>query len=621
MFIGIPSIPSRSILQRSTVCGIARAIAVAGALCAWLAISVQEVQAQKIAPLPIAEEFDCPPLSIDASEEEIKEYRREHGKVLANRKNGERELKASARGSALSPAARTYLTGYVFPSMTQTDPETISKLGDTRTKFLGTYLDDNVTGAARQQIIAETLKACEAIANDKSIHPAARLNAAYLLGQLDSVAISNGSPPTPSPEALAILMKIFTTDDANLYPKYLQIGAMAGIQRNIEIARKLAKQVDADVRTALLDRINKTLADPIDPQNAAVSYWLKRRSMQVGGLIGDSTTVDHILATLSNKNEKFWLQADALDALANLGTLDTNNEKNLQAVQVVSNFSANALAREAKNIEAARDRLVYDNILFQDIDFVVEGTNFEGETRAATGASGGGAGSRGGGRDGGGRDGGGRDGGGRDGGDAGGAIGGGGLSGLGGDGAGAGAGGGGLGLGDGGYGSGFGGGGFGGGGRSGGGVVAPANREPMVELPNYQMQAFRSRIKTIGLKAKNAIGGSKSDRLRRYLNAAGEGAAENVITYLDRVIEDSSIGIIDREDRDYDPEKAIPEIAFTQQLIDRCTEWSKDISEALEDAGLKAPEEVVPPAAPAATPPAAPAATPPAGEAAPSDGN
>lgn len=574
MFIGTLSFPTRSSLIRfpqMSVFGTAKAMAIAVVFVTWFANPFQATHAQqKFASLPIAEAYDYPPLSIDADDEESKNHRREFGSKISNRKTGERELKASARGGGLNAAARDYLNGYVFPAMTQTDPYSISKLGETRTKFLGTFLDDNVTGAARQQILSETLKAAEAIATDNDLHPAARLNAVYLLGQLDDVPLGSANAPTPSPAALASMMKIFTGNDAKLYPQYLQIAALAGIQRNLEITKKMNRQIDANTRNELLTRINQTLAAPIDPQNAAVSYWLKRRSMQVGGLIGDSATVDQILATLNNKNEKFWLQADALDALASLGTLDTNNDKNLKAAQAVTKFAVAALAREAKAIENARAQLVYNNILFRDVDFEATGTNFEGEVPAPVGDSGMSAGGGGGGG-------------------AGGKFGGNGM-GAGGPGEGAGEGGGGF------------------GGFGGGGVVNANPTGPLLELPNYELQSFRSRIKTIGLKCKAVIGADNSKGLRRYLDAKSRSAADNVITYLDRVIENSTIGIIDREDRDRDPADDIPEVSFTEQLREKCNEWSNDISETLSELGVTpTPEAPATEATPATETPATPA--------------
>lgn len=492
--------------------------------------------AQKYEALPIADEFVVDLIDKNATPEDLKDYKKNNKQNLNNRKDGEDALEAVLEnGGNLNNGSPgfAYLKGYVFPAMTQTDTESISRYGEWRTDFLESFLDEKVTGSTRQQLLAETLAETKAIAANKNLHPAARLNAVYLLGQLDSVPVTRTSAPVPSEAALAELVQIFTTNDNATFPQYLQIAALAGIQRNFSVRKLTNQQIDGATRDQVLTRINESLSKPIDPDNAAISYWLKRRSMQVGGIIGNEQTVTQIIATLTAKDEKFWLQMDALDAIGNIDP-QSLGAKNKEASIAVTKFCVQALGGEADKIKAAVDQLVYDNILFSDVDFEETGTNFDKDTAAET-----------------------SEGAGTSGGSSGGKFGG----------AGASAGG-------------PGGAGFGGAG-GGGGVVTADPASPRLELPNYQLQAIRSRIKAIAIKAIKALGDSKTKGMRRFLDTETESSIDSVVTYLERVLRDSSIGIINREVRDRDKADENPKVSFTQQLINACKEWASDIGDVL----------------------------------------
>lgn len=491
--------------------------------------------AQKYESLPIADEFVVDPVDRNATPLDLKEYRKNNKQNQDNRKEGENALEdVLENGGNLSGSPGfAYLKGYVFPAMTQTDTESISKYGEWRTDFLESYLDEKVTGSTRQQLLSETITETKAISANKNLHPAARLNAVYLLGQLNSVAPSRTTTPVPSEAALAELVQIFTTNDNAAFPQYLQIAALAGIQRNFALRQLTNQQIDGATRDQVLTRINDSLSKPIDPNNAAISYWLKRRSMQVGGIIGNEMTVTQIIATLMAKDEKFWLQMDALDAIGNIDP-QSIGAKNKEASIAVTKFCVEALAGEADKIKAAVDQLVYDNILFSDVDFEETGTNFDKDTAAETG-----------------------EGAGTSGGSPGGKFGGAGAS-AGGPG-----------------GAGF-------GGAGGGGAVVTADPvSPRLELPNYQLQTIRSRIKAIAFKAIKALGDSKTKGMRRFLDTETESSIDSVVTYLERVLRESNIGIIDRDVRDRNKADENPKVSFTQQLIDGCKEWAKDIGDVL----------------------------------------
>lgn len=512
---------------------------VAGIL-ALLAIPASAQQADYQA-LPIADTYKVAPLSPDADDDALKSHRSTYRNQLAAIRAGESQLEDLLRtgGNVANSPLKAYLTEYVFPAMTQLEPEVLSTLGEQRAKFLKDFLSEQVRGNARQSMIDVTLEATLAIAANNSLHPAARLNAVYLIGQLDDVAASrfDNQMPRPSARALTSLQQILTSNDDAAAPIYLKIAALAGIQRHLEVARAAGTQIDQGVQNAVVTQLNDNLGQPVDPANEAVSYWLKRRSAQMGGFIGNTQTITRLLDLLKDKTTPFWLQMDAMVALDRMGTQTITAEQNGEAARIVTEFLANALASEAKSTQKAVDELVFKNMLFGDLDLVVQGTNYEADAAAESGEGGGG-------------------------GESESSSGGGKFSG-----------GNGMGMGMGGPGEGF-----GGAGR-GGPTVTVDNSKPKLELPNYELQSVRSRIKALAFYGGQTLGLTTDQGLRRYLDEDGEKFARKVVADLQDLLANSTIGIVDREEKKDGADSSGDEKPYTQQLIQLCQQSAEALRE------------------------------------------
>ncbi len=525
--------------------------------CCWLAIastvSGQEDRFEgRFKAETIAEKFVIPPLAPTASTEELSQHSRRYRPQKIEIRNAEDAFEAAMDSGSLTPAASEYLTDYLFPSMTQLDVQSLSSLGQQRADFLKSYLDDDYTGPVRQQLIQLTLDRMTQYMVNPEFHPAVRLNAAYLIGQLDSTPAVRGSQaPQPAAAAVQALVTAFTTDDPQRYPAFIKIAALAGIQRNAKIAKEAGNQLDQGVRDQVTAELNRLLGQPTsdDP----TTYWLKRRAFQVGGLIGNSQTVKHMLDTLKSKDEPFWLQIDALNAINELSVLSVQPAENDAAANTITEFVVEALRKESKRVESKLDQLVYDNILFSDKDLVQTGSNFAGD--AATGSPSGRGGGGGLGR-------GGIGGGGAP--EGGGSIGGGGL-GAGGLGGGA-----------------LGGGGLGGG--LGGATSVSTSTNNKLELPNYELDSVRSRLKSVAIYSIEALGKDTQSGLRRYLSPNAETMVKKVVADLETLHRRANLGIIDLDDRNREePDPEDP--SYTEQLSELCKKLAGDIAEHLPNQG------------------------------------
>ena len=242
------------------------------------------------------------------------------------------------------------------------------------------------------------MRETQKIYEDKDLHPAARLNAVYIVGLLDdvpAVRIDN-QIPRPSKKAYAQLGSIFVSNDADKHPDFHKVAALAGIQRHVEIDNLAGGQIDATQKNSLLTILGNMLNKP---ENDDLSYWLKRRSMQMIGLIGDSNSIDTVLAVLNSPDTGMWLKLDAVNAISQLDMTGAGADKSLAASVAITEFIGKALETESKSIEAAVAKLVFDSMLFQNVDLEATGTNYQSDAAAKTGTaapSGGGGGGRGG---------------------------------------------------------------------------------------------------------------------------------------------------------------------------------------------------------------------------------
>ncbi len=383
----------------------------------WLAsclnLVAQETQPAADGPQPavdklpydsedIAKEFQMPrDPGEDASKDDQRAYRTQAREIRERIRNAERSIKTALTGSGnlagVEGGFENFMRGYVFPRMTQTDNETLSTLGEIRKDFINDYLSDDVLGSERQQVITITIPAMQAIlenAGGKNYHEAARLNAILLLGMIDAQPASrnNNTFPTASPQAFQILVDVFTGDK---YPPFLKIGALAGIQRQVEIDY-MQGQPQLPNRNQISQEAIRILQAPVTTD---ADYWLKRRSLQVLGYLGDvgpnGTVLTEISTIAADDNENKWLRFDAITALGNL-KYDASVKALAQEVPVtVARYMAEMLDFGSTELKNKLNDLITKNLLFEDLDLIKQG-NADQEKAGRGGNRGSGIGSGGG---------------------------------------------------------------------------------------------------------------------------------------------------------------------------------------------------------------------------------
>ena len=126
-----------------------------------------------------------------------------------------------------------FLSGEVFaPAQVPTDftlwkdAQNAENVPEMARRMLASRDFRDLTGTAREELLANTLSGLADIASDSQIVPSTRYNAILAIGQLES---RPGTPPAAYPAALIVLVDAYQKADT---PHYLKCGALLGIVRH-----------------------------------------------------------------------------------------------------------------------------------------------------------------------------------------------------------------------------------------------------------------------------------------------------------------------------------------------------------------------------------------------------
>ena len=438
---------------------------------------------------------------------------------------------------------KEYFNGYVFPQMTQ--PEQLKESGTLRDTFFRTFLKSDVNENSRKKLISEViLPAMKAIATGKDYSPSARLNAVALVGRLDeSALVKNGTrvrPPRPSLAAFQFLSR--QLNDASA-PAWLKAAAVQGLVRHLQVDRAVNGQLlNAGQRDLLETFANNTLEGKNAGQadwSKDVDYWLKRRSVQLLGAIGRAgaggRVIDRLVSIAGDEKQTEWMQLDAVKSLRAINFAGASEAQVSKVMVTVVEFLQRQLANQEKAIGTQVDELIYKNILYGDTDFVVSGTRY---SKNIAKPARGGMGMMGMGMD-----------------DE--------MDRMGMEGS---------------MGRGM-------GGSMGRGMGGSGKKmeEPvfLVELPNYQMNLIRRRMKIFAFSANDVL--QSANGLEAAASAKDKQLRLAINKFTNTFLKDSNIGLVDvsKEDDFEDEEMEMQKVSYTEQLQEVCKEGASKLKTIL----------------------------------------
>lgn len=347
------------------------------------------------------------PEDLDTGEKRV--LRGENSDAKKLRSADKRAATTSLEGSFNESQIKPYLDGLILSMMTQTDDDTLSKLGSLRASFLKDYVQDTPSGN-REQLLNTVLIPFAQKVTSNNYHPAVQLNAVLLIGMInDSDPGSRGVVASPSATCINYLVDIMNDTSS---AEFLKVGAMTGLHRiaqfdSVATPSRISSGDRNKIGTIAFDITQKVFAGQ-DQWKPETSYWLRRRSIQILGFLKDPGTgnvrANALFDIVNDSAEKLWIRFDALMALHKMNLNLANAD---QLLEKATMFLVDALRLEAKTLEIDLNELVAINLLYGSVDLLGSESAGGGGGRAPGGRGGGrggdarGGGARGGGRGGG----------------------------------------------------------------------------------------------------------------------------------------------------------------------------------------------------------------------------
>jgi uncharacterized membrane protein YgcG len=195
--------------------------------------------------------------------------------IQAPIKQGADKLKLASETAIRNPAGigasqedvDNYLRGFFFPSMTQTNPDSLAEIATLRERLI-TYIGQAGNAATQEYLIGETFKFSRGMARN-NFHPAVRYNAALILGELNSKV---SDPQVPLKQATEELLELTEQEQFNKIPvpESVKLGAVLGLERHARLGID-PSLVDRLIK-AMIGVINSKAPEDVDP---AVHDWVR----------------------------------------------------------------------------------------------------------------------------------------------------------------------------------------------------------------------------------------------------------------------------------------------------------------------------------------------------------
>jgi hypothetical protein len=196
----------------------------------------------------------------------------------------------------------SYFKDYLFPVMTRTTAEGLTRIGNHRERLLRLF-QAPIHDQSFQALTALTLAEMKRIATD-NYHPATRYNAMLIIGALDQ---QPGSPtggaaqaPQPLAEATDFLIQMLEADRSQA-PDLVKLGAIVGLERHARSG------LPDDKRKAVTDQlVELVVAERPNYRTAEFHAWLQWRAVDVLtqlGELGENNRVHNAIVTfMANDN-------------------------------------------------------------------------------------------------------------------------------------------------------------------------------------------------------------------------------------------------------------------------------------------------------------------------------
>ncbi len=251
-------------------------------------------------------------------------------------RDGEKKIAAVLRGTepleSNTRAVQVYYGQYFFPRLTH--PKYLGEWPSSRKKFIEQQLGVRTIPRDVHQYLIDLARQIMTTIVRGNYHPVARANAMLLLGSLnadEAVLVGDSKrPPVPLTAALGVM---FQELDKPQQADGVRAAALAGILRHVKIdgqwpatSRQLSgatpsqKNREKLIATAMLKWANGK--EPPEGRSRGGHDWLRRRAIEVLGLLGSPGQGNSVVTSLENilvdNDESLSVRCAAAEALGSL---------------------------------------------------------------------------------------------------------------------------------------------------------------------------------------------------------------------------------------------------------------------------------------------------------------
>ncbi len=217
-----------------------------------------------------------------------------------------------------------YYNGYMFPALTREDHA--ERLFELRTDLLKDLAV--AEPQAREFLLGIAWKNCGLLLKGTSYHPAAQVNAALILGELN-LREGNGVErgPIPYPKALGALITLATP--SKKYPDPVQAAALVGIMRHVTLRAPLTKSSPGELSDADRQSITKMALEILDqkavpPTRTIKAHdWIRRNTIEALGALKspgpDNSVANRLIELAKDKDVSLEVRVAVVEALGAMG--------------------------------------------------------------------------------------------------------------------------------------------------------------------------------------------------------------------------------------------------------------------------------------------------------------
>lgn len=305
----------------------------------------QAAQQEEYQVIELPEQYDIPnrldydPASVSREFKNEVERKRDALKVI------EKQMVSAFKGEASVTDQQLveFFNAKYFANLTQTTPRKLSEYGKLRNDFFRFYMARS-NGNMRTRMLTLTFNTMSQVASE-NFHPAARVNALLMIGQLDTArgqTTRGGSAPVPYANALPFLMDIVADDNSE---EYLKIAALVGVERHCCIQPRNGE------RARISQTMQNLMAAPAEDQPTTdAGYWIRRRAVRTLGCLKDPVVASQLSDIIVDTNENIWLRVDALTAYSQLEFSDPSQSAGFEISQAINALVASVARKEAETV-------------------------------------------------------------------------------------------------------------------------------------------------------------------------------------------------------------------------------------------------------------------------------